>query len=78
MRMEKCDVPRKPIPPEDDKEDEVPSHRLPAEVIGVWERKRRILQSKKDAKAMWAPILEGYRAYSETLKYIHVIETLDR
>jgi hypothetical protein len=72
MRMGRFNVPRKPAP-----EDEMP-HRLPAEVLNVWDRKRRILQSRKDAKAMWQPILEGYRAYSETLKYIHVIDTLDR
>jgi hypothetical protein len=27
---------------------------------------------------MWAPILEGFRAYGATLHYVHVIEDLGR
>lgn len=68
--------PRKPIDPEDDEEEDYtpPPTRLPAEVISVWERKRRVIQSKRDANLMWQPIVEGYRAYSESLKYAYDLD----
>lgn len=55
-----------------------PPSRLPQNGVDVGERKRRIIQSRKDATKMWAPILEGFRAYGATLHYVHVIEDLGR
>ena len=47
----------------------VPPPSLPKTVTDMWERKRRIAESKKAAERMGAEVLESLREYGERLKY---------
>lgn len=54
---------------EGDEWQHVPPPSLPRSVTDMWERKRRIAESRKAAEKMGAEVLESLREYGEKLKY---------
>ena len=78
-------MPQKPTPDEDDEDADdyspvsfVPDPIMTQPIRDVWDRKRRMIQSRKDAVKMWAPIMESFRAYGELLVYVYMPEDLGR
>jgi hypothetical protein len=49
--------------------DDQPTPPLPRSVTDIWERKRRIADSRRAAEKMGAEVLESLREYSKRLKY---------